>query len=104
MGTRNFHGGAKRNPTRVTRSKKGRLVPKRADSFQKGPTLETAGRLWKETADSGKKRPTLAIPTVCGFPSGTTRPRFSSPFETRRDGWQCGVVWCVKRTRAMQPI
>src|SRR6516165_3759098 len=38
--------GASR-PAQATHSKYGRLVPKRADSFQKRPTLETADRLWQ---------------------------------------------------------
>jgi len=40
-------------------------------------------RVWKKTANSGKKRPTLEIRTVCGYPSGMSRPRFSRRFATR---------------------
>ena len=45
-------------------------------------------RVWKKTANSGKKRPTLEIRTVCGYPSGMTRPRFSSRFETGSARWR----------------
>ena len=38
-------------------------------------------RLWK------KKRPTLKIRTVCGYPSGMSRPRFSPRFATRSARW-----------------
>ena len=62
---------AKQAPHRPgTGSKSGlvqRLVPNRADSFQ--------------------KRPTQVIRTVCGYPSGTSQPRFSSRFEARSARW-----------------
>jgi hypothetical protein len=61
----------------------GRLVPKTAVSGNSWPTLEKNGRLWKKGADSGNSWPTLAIRTVCVFPSGMVRPRFSRRFETR---------------------
>ena len=59
-----------------------------AQAALRGPTRSKKGRLVPKTADSGNSWPTLAIRTVCGYPSGMTRPRFSSRFETGSARWR----------------
>ena len=59
-----------------------------AQAALRGPTRSKKGRLVPRTADSGNSWPTLAIRTVCGYPSGMTRPRFSSRFETGSARWR----------------